>query len=90
MNNRPHKKEKAKKRSKKYSVEKALYAIHHAGAIIHYGTSRIAADSSPVRTFIPECLAYVKRNFHHKQNKQNINRFYDIRRPPRIFKKEAS
>jgi hypothetical protein len=36
MNNRPHKKEKPKKRSKKYFVKKVVYFIHGANPIVHY------------------------------------------------------
>ena len=35
MNNRPRKKEKAKKRSKDYFVKKAVQAAHDALAVVH-------------------------------------------------------
>ena len=36
INNRPHKKAKAKKRSKKYSAKKAVYVVYYTVSIVHW------------------------------------------------------
>jgi len=40
MNNRPHKKEKPKKRSKKYFAKKVVQSIHSADLIVHYASPK--------------------------------------------------
>ena len=45
MNNQPHKKEKAKKRSKEYFVKKAVKVVHYAVAAVHSETSKTVYDA---------------------------------------------
>jgi hypothetical protein len=40
MNNRPHKKEKAKKRSKDGFVEKAIRGVRYSVSVVHFGCSK--------------------------------------------------
>lgn len=44
MNNRPHKKEKAKKRSKEYFVKTAVQVIHYTDNTVHSETSKTESN----------------------------------------------
>ena len=44
MNNRPHKKEKAKKRSKEYFVKTAIQIIHYTDNTVHSETSKTESN----------------------------------------------
>jgi len=62
MNNRPHKKEKAKKRSKEYFVKTAAQVIHYTDNTVHSETSKTESNLMDLCHYtkrIGVCQAYV-------------------------------
>jgi len=54
MNNRPHKKEKAKKRSKEYFVKTAVQVIHYTDNTVH-------SEASKTESNLTDLCHYTKR-----------------------------
>ena len=72
MNNRPHKKEKAKKRGKGYFVKKAGFIVHFTVAIVHKEPPGL------MFSFISEIIylynMIVKQNFLFLKNSKLVHR----------------